>query len=66
MWFIKSNVLKLALALGSFFVGLEELLEAYFINLKGVFELYHAVIFISFIHMMHAVEGFIEVRKKWR
>ncbi len=64
MWILKSQLLKFALALGSLIAGMEELLEAFFVNIEGVFELYHAVILVSFIHIIHAVEGFVEAKEK--
>lgn len=66
VWILKSQLLKFVLALGSFIAGMEELFEAFFLNIEGIFELYHAVILVSFIHILNAVEWFFDAKEKTR
>lgn len=59
-----AGLFRITLSIGALLTGVEEMCEAFFVSFEGIFELYHAVIFVSTIHIIHAVEEFIEAREK--
>ena len=64
MGFLQANGLRLLLAMGAFFAGLEEMLEAFFVSFEGICELHHAVLFLSAIHVLHAIEAFFDAHQR--